>query len=96
MKRKERLFAGRKMAVAAGILWLAAVSGTGLALASEAGTKTSGKAESGAAVDAQGAEELALLDAGITAEQTERLRTKAEREDGEDVYEVSFTVDRVE
>lgn len=49
-----------------------------------------------AAVDAQEAEEIALADADIKADQADRLRTEAEREDGENVYEVTFTVDGVE
>lgn len=49
-----------------------------------------------AAVDEAGAEEIALADADITADHADRLRTKAEREDGENVYEVTFLVGNVE
>lgn len=94
------LFTGKKFVVA-GILGALMVFGSGSGLAAEnqnaaKSAEAAGQSAGGTSVDAAGAEELAFADAGITAEQAERLRTKSEREDGEAVYEVSFTVDGVE
>lgn len=83
--RKINLFKGRN-AVAAGIVGVLVVFGANTALA----------AEDKAAVDAAGAEAIAFEDADVTADMAERVRTKSERENGENVYEVSFTVDGVE
>ncbi len=49
-----------------------------------------------ASVEAWQAEEIAFDDAAVMAELVERLQTKEEWEDGESVYEVSFSVDGVE
>ncbi len=83
--KKPGLFTKRNIA-AAGICGILVASGAGAALA----------AEENAAVDAAGAEAIALADAGMSGEQAERLYTEPEREDGEDVYEVSFVVNGVE
>ena len=73
--------------LAAGILGILVVFGANTALAAE---------DKAAAVDAAGAETIAFEDADITADMAEHVRTKEEREHGENVYEVSFTVDGVE
>lgn len=41
-------------------------------------------------LDADSAQQMALLDAGAEQDEAERLRVKAEREDREDVFEVEF------
>lgn len=41
-------------------------------------------------LDLKSAEEIALLDAGVASEDADRLHTKQEREDGEEVFEVEF------
>ncbi len=91
--RKTNLFNGKNV-LAAGILGVMIVFGANTALAAE--EKAVVQNAGGAAVDAEGAEEIAFADAGVTADKAERLRTKAERENGESVYEVSFTVDGIE
>lgn len=73
--------------LAAGILGILVVFGANTVLAAE---------DKAAAVDAAGAETIAFEDADITADMAEHVRTKEEREHGENVYEVSFTVDGVE
>lgn len=83
--KKMNLFTGKKL-LAAGVLGLLVTLGADAALA----------VGENAAVDAAGAEEIALADADVTADQAERLHTEAEREDGEAVYEVSFKADGVE
>lgn len=82
--RKRDLFI-RKHALAAGLLSILAVFNPGMVQAQGAG-----------AVDETQAEEIALADADAAADQADRLRTKAEREDGENVYEVTFLVGNVE
>ncbi|MDO5337342.1 MAG: PepSY domain-containing protein [Eubacteriales bacterium] len=82
--RDQRLFI-RKKVLTAGLLSILAAFNPGPVWAAGA-----------AAVDETGAEEIALADADITADQADRLRTKAEREDGENVYEVTFLVGNVE
>ncbi|MDO4338560.1 MAG: PepSY domain-containing protein [Eubacteriales bacterium] len=79
----KKMFTGRKMTGAIGAFFL--FIGAGAVVLAAGGT-----------VDAAGAEELALMDAGVSAEEAERLRTETEREDGENVYEVSFQVDGIE
>lgn len=91
--KKMNLSAGRNI-LAAGILGVLLVLGASPALA--AGEKTEVQTAGGTAVDAAGAEEIAFADAGVEADKAERIRTEAERENGEAVYEVSFTVDGVE
>lgn len=91
--RKANLLKGRNI-MAAGILGILVVLGSNTTLA--AAEKSAAQTAGGTAVDEAGAEEIALADANITADKAERLRTKAEREDGESVYEVSFTADGVE
>lgn len=44
----------------------------------------------------QDAEQLALTDAGALKDETERLRIKADFEEGDPVYEVEFYLDRLE
>lgn len=83
-----------KNVLAAGMLGALMIFGANTALA--AGETATVSRSGGAAVDAEGAETAAFADAGVTADQAERLHTKAERENGESVYEVSFTVDGVE
>lgn len=89
--RKISLWTGRKW-LALGVLCTFLTAGAGQISAAE---KTAMQA-AGNAVDEKEAEEIAFADAGITADQVGRLKTKAEREDGEAVYEVSFTVDSLE
>lgn len=98
--KKMRLFAGRNW-MAAGVLGAALVFGAGLVQAEEgnagAAVQSSAAVQGDVtAVDAAGAETIALEDAGVTADAAERLRTETDREDGEIVYEVSFMVDGVE
>lgn len=81
----------RKNILAAGILCMIIMSGTSMALAAEKNTETKS-----AAVSAGQAEKIALADAGVKESETKRLRTKSERENGESVYEVSFTADGTE
>lgn len=81
--KNKKMFTGRKMAGAISALFL--LAGTGAVVLA-----------AGNGVDAKGAEELALMDAGISEDAAERLRTEAEREDGENVYEVSFSVEGIE
>lgn len=91
--KKMNLFTGKTI-LAAGVLGILVAFGANTVLAAEnsALTQTAG----GAAVDAKGAEALALADAAAEADKAERLYTEADREDGENVYEVSFTVDGVD
>lgn len=90
--RKINLFNGKNV-LAAGVMGVWIVFGVNTALAAEEKvTVNTGEI----AVDAAGAEEIAFADAGVTADRAERLRTKAEREKGKSVYEVSFTVDGIE
>lgn len=84
---------GKKIA-AAGILGVLAVFGAYMTQAAE--EKTAVSAGAGIAVDAKGAEEIAFADAAVTADEVGRLKTEAERENGEPVYEVSFAVDGIE
>lgn len=91
--KKINLFIGRNI-LAAGILGALVVLGADTALAAEgkAAVQTAGVA----VTDGEGAEKIAFEDAGVTADMAERLRTEAERENGEPVYEVEFTVDGIE
>lgn len=73
---------------AAGMLGIMLIFGGHTALAADGNVAAS--------LDTQQAEEIAFADADVTADVTERLYTKAEWEDGESVYEVSFFVDGVE
>lgn len=84
----------RKKMIAAGILCIMIISGTGTAFAAE--KKAADQTESEAAVTADGAEAIALADAGIKESGTKRLYTKADRENGETVYEVTFIADSTE
>ena len=91
--KKIKLFNGKNI-LAAGMIGAMVILGANTALAAE--EKTAAQSTEAAAVDAERAEEIAFADADITADQAERLRTKEEREDGEWIYEVTFTVDGVE
>ncbi len=82
--KKINLFRGKNV-LAAGMMGILLALGANAALAEEA-----------AAVDMEGAEAIALADADITADQAERLATKMERENGEEVYEVSFLVEGID
>lgn len=73
---------------AAGLLGVMMIFGGQTALAADGNVAAS--------IDTQQAEEIAFADADVTADVAERLHTKAEWEDGESVYEVSFFVDGVE
>ena len=77
-----------KRRAAAGVLGMMMILGGQSALAAEGGAAVS--------IDAAQAEEIAFADADITSDMAERLHTKAEWEDGEPVYEVSFFADGVE
>lgn len=70
--------------------WL--IFGNNAAMAAEENTV----AAAGAVADASEAEKIAFSDAGTEADQAERLKTEAEWEDGEPVYDVSFTVRGIE
>lgn len=91
--KKANLYNGKKIA-AAGIFSVLVVLGASTVPAGA--ESTAARETGGAAVDAKGAEEIAFADADITADRAERLFTEAERENGEWVYEVSFTVNNVE
>lgn len=94
--RKINLFHGKNILAAGilGVLVVSSVSSANTALAVE--KKTVVQEVAVTAVDAERAEEIALADANVTADQAERLRTKSERENGESVFEVTFTVDGIE
>lgn len=83
MMKNKKMFTGRNLMGAVSALFLLVSTGAVVLAA-------------GNGVDAKGAEELALMDAGISEDAAERLRTEAEREDGENVYEVSFSVEGIE
>lgn len=91
--KKINLFAGKNI-LAAGIFGILVTLGANAALAAEDNTPV--QTAGGIAVDAKGAEELALADAAAAADKVERLHIEADREDGENVYEVSFTVEGVD
>lgn len=57
---------------------------------------TDAKSAFDSSVDSQEAEALALSDAGISADAVQQLRTKSEREHGENIYEISFAADGIE
>lgn len=96
MMKKIKLFAGSKRA-AAGILSAVLILGSGSVLAAETEQGQTSASRSGTAVaDAADAEAIAFADAGIDADQVIKVRTEAKWEDGEDVYEVSFSVDGIE
>lgn len=93
---KMNVFTGKGIA-AAGILGILVALGGTAALAAEGNTAVQATSVQGAAVvDAAGAQEIALADAGVAEDKAERLYTEADREDGENVYEVSFNVGAVE
>lgn len=77
-----------KRRAAAGLLGMMMIFGGQSAMAADGGAAVS--------IDATQAEEIAFADADITSDMAERLHTKAEWEDGEPVYEVSFFADGVE
>lgn len=66
------------------------------AAAGEETASENAAAEAVAVADAAAAEEIAFTDAGIEADQVDRLRTEAEWEDGESVYDVTFYADGIE
>lgn len=90
--KKISLFTGRNL-MSASMLGILVVAGANGALAAE---ESAAVQAAGVAVDEKGAQMIALADAGVAEEKAERLYTKAERENGENVYEVSFHVDTVE
>ena len=75
------------------------IAAAGLALvltASFTAAAAYGTEAAGSFLTEQDAEQLALTDAGALKNEAERLRTKADFEDGDSVYEVEFYLDQLE
>lgn len=90
MRNRRNSFIKKGILTAAGVLWLFAISGTGIVFAAQS------QSQEQTSIDSESAEALALSDAGISADETQRLRTETEREHGETIYEITFLAEDIE
>lgn len=94
MKKLQNLFATPKKAILSSLCAVAvlALVGAGTACTSS----TTAQAASGGQVDLEGAKKIALDDAGVKESEVTFAKTRQDREDGIDVFDIEFYVGNVE